>query len=365
MPAEPDRSAPEMPEAPSALDAPLDPARLVCLPDYDEAACTAALAALANSRGGDLVVGAVRDAGTGRLRPCASRLPRDLHVLLAALADRIDPPLTDAVEILALPLDGADLIVVNVQRSTHTPHIDPRSGRVFVVGAAGAIEPVRRRADLDRLYGRGAATEERARRTLDGMVEQLQLASFGQYGIAMIAALLQPSAAPLTAWRERPEALAPASDAFVQEWGLSAATPVVRPSWIELRLERELTGVLRVTRAGCAAAAETRSLPSDKVIESIEELQERLRRLVDSTCRLLAPAEDGRILPRLLCEGMRGSRLRTGEGAEPLSSPAGEDSIERDCPAGEVCDAGYRRYLADSFAAHLAAIYKVNREGTG
>jgi hypothetical protein len=358
MPVEPDRSAPAPPEALAALlDVPFDPARLVCLPAFDEAACSAALVALANGSGGHLLIGALREARSATIRLCASALPADLSERLAALAASTDPPLTGMVQSRSALVDGAELAVLAVRRSVQTPHIDPISGSVFVVGAAGAVEPVRRRADLDRLYRRGAAAETHAQRALDGMAEQLQLASFGHYGMAVIAALLQPSAAPYETWRGQPALLGDQADPFVREWGLSTAEPAVRPSWIELRLERELTGVLRITRAGCAAAAETRSLPSDKVIGSLEALEGRLRLLVDAACRLLNPAENAQILPRLLCEGLRGSRLRADDA--PLSAAAVEDTIDLPGVAGDATDDAYRRALATGFAAQLAGLYQL------
>src|SRR5581483_9803342 len=117
---------------------------------------------------------------------------------------------------------------------------------------------------------------------------------------------------PYETVQARPDALAPKSDPFISSWGLAGVAAIVRPSWIELRLEREVTGVLRLTRAGCAVAAETRQIPADKTLGRLDELTDRLRLLIEAVCRLLSPAGDAEILPYLLCEGLRGTHLRAG-----------------------------------------------------
>jgi hypothetical protein len=94
-------------------------------------------------------------------------------------------------------------------------------------------------------------------------------------------------------------------------------------------------------------------------------MQERLSRLVESACRLLAPAHDAQILPRLLCEGLRGTRLRAGSDAELLSAPSAEDVIELAGPPGDAADAGYRCDLVQAFATQLAASYRLDGAAAG
>jgi hypothetical protein len=358
VPIVPDPSATVSLEAlASALSLPLDRTRLLTAPVDDPAACSAALAALANSRGGYLVLisegperAQAHDAG-------------GLAAWLSNLAAGADPPLTGLVDLRIVRLDGAEVAVIHVRRSARTPHIDTLSGCVFVVGASGAPEPVRRRSALDQLYRHGSSAQDRAQRAIDGMIERLQLATFGHFGLAIVAALLEPSAVPYEAWRDRPDGIAAASDPFVREWKLAEVAPVVRPSWIEVRHEREVTGVLRVTRGGCSVAAESRQQPPDKALGTPEDVARRVQILVDSACRLLAPAENTEMLSSLLCEGLRGTRLRIDSQPGSFSAVAGEDSLNVGAPSGDAADERYRRELAEIYAQALARTYQLDLAG--
>jgi hypothetical protein len=341
------------------LGAPVDRSRVLCLADSDVASCAAALVGLANSTGGYLVVGAeIDESGRLQLGPAASG--HNVVAEISTIAATIDPPLDRLVSFETIENVGPGVVTVAlVRQSVYCPHLDTRSGRIYITTSHG-LEVVRTRAELDALYRKGSTIQDRAERSIDGMVERLQLASFGHYGLAVIACLAQPTGAPHAAWQEQPDELASASDPFIREWGFVESMVRVRPSEIELRLEREVTGVLRVTRSGCAAAAEIRRHPPDKVLGAVEEITQRLHLLIDSVFRLLEPSEDPQVVPRLLCEGLKSTRLKRNlQGAE-LSEPAAMDTLLATGPGGDAREPSYRDELVQFYVAQIRSFYKLN-----
>lgn len=317
---------------------PTDPDGTIHLTTPDASLCRAALAGLANARGGRIVM----TAGLS-------------EVDVAELAGQIDPPLTRLISVCA----GADTsaLIVNVRQSPQCPHIDAESGAIFEHDPAVGIVPVTTQAGLDRLYRKGHAAEERALRSIDGMIERMQLASFGHYGLAIVACLRIPSSEPYLWAAEHPDDLATSADPFIADWAFSSSMVRLRPGDAELRGDRDVTGVLRITRAGCVAVGETRRKPAADVLGSPEQIRERMHILAGTLCRALAHADNRIIMPRLLCEGLRGTKLDAGTTNAAQPAAATVDVVAEPGPVGDAGDPSYRLQLADQLLERLLAVY--------
>ena len=317
----------------------LDPDRGVWLNDHDESACRAALAGLANGAGGQAVLVGVWEESD-----------------VARLAKQVDPPLTGLISTRVGVFVGAgEAAIVDVHQSPYCPHIDAVSGIIYEHNGRNIV-PVTSRTGLDRLYRKGRAADERAQRSIDGMIERMQLASFGHFGLAVLACLRLPSAEPYLWAVGHPDELATQGDPFTAEWALSPAMLRVRPGDVELRGERDVSGVVRVTRAGCVAVGETRRKPQGEVLGTPEELRERLRILLGTACRVLGRYEGSVIVPRLLCEGLRATRLSAD--AEAFK-PATVDTLDASGEAGHADDAAYQKELVQELTERLLALYAV------
>ncbi len=86
-----------LPDAAALLDASLDPARAVCLPEPDAHAIGRAIVALANTRGGDILVGITPD-GDGRITSFPGIDPSRFAEAVTAAVKTIDPPVSHLVQ---------------------------------------------------------------------------------------------------------------------------------------------------------------------------------------------------------------------------------------------------------------------------
>lgn len=342
----------------------LERGRVLAFADVIEDSVVAALAGLANGRGGHLLIGVdtERDGETVRSTPGVDAARAEQ--MLRELAARIEPPVDDSLQMRRLPADlGREILIVNVRQSSTPPHIDTRSGLVYLAGATG-VSSIRSRAALDALYVKGKAERERAERLIEAMTERLMLAHFAYYGIGIVACLQQPTADAYLWAREHPEELANDRDAFIRAWEFTPAMAKVRPAEVELRNEREVCGLVRVTRSGCVTAGETRRRPQGDVIGSRAELGERLQMIVDTVCRILSQAETTLIVPRLFCEGLKGTHLLLAGQPDLASPPSRLDAVQAPGPTGDATDPEYRRALAALFLDQLCRPF-LNEPGDG
>jgi hypothetical protein len=309
--------------------------RLVTLRNSDPDLCRAALAGLANSGGGRLIL---TDSGD--------------EIALHELAQQIDPPITGLIA--ELPADSSCTRLVHVRHSPHRPHIDMQTGNVWMLDGSNQVVALRTRAGLDRLYQQGGAAESRALRSIDGMVERVQLTSFGHYGIAIIVCPLIPSAQPFT-WAAFPDELIDAEDPFIREWKLSPASLHVQPSIFELRAQGDVTGIVRVTRAGCVLAGEMRRKLSGDCIGSVEEQRERFGNLLGTVWRIMSRVDRSDVVTRFLGEGLRGTCLSPS--ASTHASPSKADSLDISGTPGDAKDPIYQRTVLDEFTQSILGLY--------
>jgi hypothetical protein len=300
------------------------------------ATCRAAMAGLANSAGGGLDIAVGCD---------------ELDIL--ALANQIDPPVADLISIS--PGENSSTRFAHVRQSPRCPHIDTQTGTIFAVNGAGELVAVTSRSSLDALYYKGSAAQARAQRSSDGMVERVQLASFGHYGIAVIACLLSPSA-DLYSWAaEHPDELAYLADPFISEWKFVPSSVQTQPGVLELRGQGDATGIIRITRAGCVLVGEMRrKLPGD-LIGALPEMQQRLDNILGTLWRIADHAGQPEVVTRLICEGLRGSSLSDSDSTR--FSQAKADALDLFGREGDSSDLNFRTETLDGFTRHLLKIY--------
>lgn len=331
----------------------LDPARSVCLPTADGLAIAQALAALANSQGGDVLIGAtLTDAGTARPERAlpAGAATTALDEALAL----VDPPVTHLVQPRAVSFGGGDGMVVHVRLSPSTPHLVTATGEIPRLGADG-LRRLRSRRELDDLYARGRGERERADRLIDAMIEKLTISHYAFYTIALIACTQQPSGEPYSAAAAGP--LAPAGDPFAAAFKLDEAEPHTLPGEIELRSAGDTGAYLRVTRGGCVAAGEIQRRPYHEELDSLDRLRERIEALAMTACRLLRPAGDAVMVPHLFFEGVRGLRLVQDAGRKAISRHAPQDTARFALSLGDALDPGYPARLTDEAVSRLGSVF--------
>lgn len=324
--------------------------RLLLLPgDASPEWIAEGLAALANATGGVLLLGVEQpaDGAAARLHPA---IP-DEETMRAALA-LVDPPLDDLVRLYAAPATTGSVLVAVVAMSVDPPHVVQGSGRVLLATADG-VRPVDTRRGLDALYARGRARRERSTRLLDALIDRLLQSHYAFYSIGVVACTRLPSAEPFLQVRDDPALLARIAPEFCAEWSLDPEKVKVRPGEIELRGEREVSGFIRVLRAGAAVCGEVRRRPPSEELASIDTLRDRITRMTEIVCAALAPAGES-IVPCLYFEGVRGRRLTLSDGVESAQIAADTGQVQG--PNGDPSSPAYRAELAAGlFAGALRA----------
>jgi len=338
-------------------DAVLDFARTVCLPDADPEAIARAIAALANTRGGEIIIGARADS-TGRVTAVDGIEPALLGAAVDAALQDADPPLTHLVRQRAVPLTGGVAGVIQVRLSPSAPHLLISDGCIYRL-SDGGVEPIRSRLALDDLYARGRGERERADRLVEGMVEKLALGHYAFYSLAVVACTHQPSSEPYRAAQANQAWLAPAEEPFIAAAGLHEQEPRVSPGEIELRTPGEVNAFIRVTRTGCVAAGEVQRRPYHDELDTVAHLQERLGRLCQTVARLLAEAADPVMLPHIFVEGVRGLRLVRDPVKRLTTSGAPQDTGRFPLSLGDARDLEYVARLSVEAMERLTPLFPV------
>lgn len=331
----------------------LDPARTFCVPAPHPQVVSRALAALANSRGGDLLLGAAMTPD-GTVIQSLGLPPADTEAMLAEGLAMVDPPVNHLVHTRLLPAQDGGVLVARVRLSPSTPHLVTDTGVIPRLGDEG-LRPVRSRRELDDLYARGRGERERADRLVDAMIEKLVLAHYAFYNLALIACTHDPSSEPFRVAVDGQ--LAPAEDPFVQAFALHEQEPSVRPGEIELRTPGDVGAYLRVTRSGCVAVGEVQRRPYHEELDTAEHLRTRIAALASTACRVLGHAEQAVVVPHLFVEGMRGLRLMLDPVSRRTSGQAPQDSARYALTLGDARDPEYPARLAEEAVSRLESLF--------
>jgi hypothetical protein len=341
-------------------------ARIVCVPDPDDTVALAtALAALANSNGGDVLFGARMDEdGTVTSTWNRTHTKREseetgpsYHDALELIDPRVDHLVRDTRTVAA---PGGDVLLIHTRMSPSTPHVVTTTGMIPRMDDGGS-RPLRSRRELDDLYARGRGERERADRLVDAMIEKLTLAHYAFYNMAIVACTHDPSAEPYSA--AAGGALAPEGDAFADAFGLAGIEPGIRQGEVELRTPGDTGGYLRVTRSGCVAAGEIQRRPYHEELGTAGELRERIALIAAAACRLLSPAGDAVTVPHLFVEGVRGLRLVLDRGKRLTTSYAPQDTVRYALPLGDARDPEYPARLADDAISRFATLFPMPSPG--
>lgn len=334
-----------------------DPSRTIGLLHPSPEEIAAAACALANTRGGDLLLG-VRLDGEGAVAELSPGSADSLEAHLTEALTLLDPPIGHLVRTRAVPQAGGWVVVARVRMSPSTPHLVTVSGHMPRLDAEG-VRPVRSRREVDDLYARGRGERERADRLVDAMIEKLTLAHYAFYNIAIVACTHEPTAEPFSA--AAGGALAPEGDRFVAAFDLAGQEPRVGPGEIEVRTPGETGGYLRVTRGGCVAAGEIQRRPYHEELDTLEGLNGRFLALSESVCRMLGQTPDAVMVPHLFVEGVRGLRLLLDAGKRTSTGHAPQDTVRYALSLGDPCDPEYPARVAAEAVARLQSLFPPTR----
>ncbi|HEY8490491.1 MAG TPA: ATP-binding protein, partial [Dehalococcoidia bacterium] len=279
---------------------------MACLAEPVPARLAAAVAGLLNSEGGHVLVGIQADEETGRVTGVPGLLPEFKPEIITEALRLIDPHPAAAGELVTYRdvylREGTHRVtVIAVRRSPHAPHIVTRTGLIHYWTKDG-LQTVTSRAELDRIYERGRDSRQRVQRIIEAMVERVSLSHYAFMGVVVIVATARPTALPFLWAREHVAEVLDPADPFVARWGFQESMAQVRPGELEVHTRHETSGFIRVTRSGGVAVGEVDRRPYHNELGSAAELREKLRTLLGTARRLLAPAYQGEVLPFVLLE---------------------------------------------------------------
>jgi hypothetical protein len=339
----------------SLLDAVVDQSRTVCLPDADSETLARTIVAMANSRGGDVIVGA--EADRQNLIVGLPGVERShLDYAIARAIDLVDPPVSHLVQPRVLAGEGRVAAIVHVRLSPSSPHLVRSDGGIYRIGGDG-VQPIRTRRALDDLYARGRGERERADRLVEAMIEKLTLSHYAFYSLAVIACTHLPSGEPYRSAQTDAGWLAPPDDPFIAAFGLHDHEPRIGPGEVELRTPGEVNAYIRVTRSGCVAAGEVQRRPYHDELDTAASVERRLSLLVATTSRLLSVAGDTLMLPHVFIEGVRGLRLVRDPEKRALSGNAPQDTARHPLTVGDARDPAYCAALPGEAMDRLASLF--------
>jgi hypothetical protein len=344
-----------LPDAAILLDISLDPARAVCLPEPDADAIGRAIVALANTRGGDVLVGVTPD-GDGRITAFPGIDPSGFAEAVAAAVKAVDPPVSHLVQQRVAPAGEHMVGMLRVRLSPSAPHLLTADGGIYGVGRDG-VQPIRSRRALDDLYARGRGERERADRLVEAMVERLSLGHYAFYTLAVIACTHEPSGEPYRVAQADARWLAPADDPFVAAFALHEHEAKASPGEVELRTPGDVNAFIRVTRSGCVAAGEVQRRPYHEELDTVTNIAARLTRISATAARLLAASGDALMLPQVFIEGVRGLRLVHDPQKRVLSGNAPQDTARYPLSLGDARDPAYVARISTEAMERLAALF--------
>jgi hypothetical protein len=333
----------------------LDRGAVHCVAAAEPLALARAIAAFANARGGDILIGVATDPA-GRVVALPGVRADEMTVSLAGAVELLDPPAAHLLRWRTLEAGRGVVGHVHVRLSPSAPHLVTSEGVLYRFGGDG-VQPIRSRRTLDDLFMRGRGERERADRLVEAMATKLALGHYAFYSVAVIACTQQPGAEPYRRAQIDRAWLAAPDDRLVASYQLDEHEPHIGPGEVELRAPWEETGYIRITRAGCAAAGVVRRRPYHEELATATALEALIADLATTAARVLAVAAEPLILPHLFIEGVRGLRLLRDPDRRLLSENAPQDTARHPLTIGDARDPAYVAALAPEAMERLAALF--------
>ena len=222
--------------------APMDQKHIATLPDWDRASAAVAVASLANSGGGLLVVGVSADS-TGRVTSVGGATVADGDLL--AVANDLGPNGRYLIQARTIDVGGKRVGLLAVAESPAPPVLVETSGAIYSRSEAG-LSPVRTRLELDQLLAKERMLRARAERNVEAMLDRLAFGHFNYMTVAVVASSRMLTVLPYQ-WASEHQADLLALD-FMKSLGFSASDIEVRAGEVEISTSADVTGIVRIAR---------------------------------------------------------------------------------------------------------------------
>ncbi len=310
-----------------------DPGRLAVLTAWSRDEAAVAACSLANTDGGLVVIGMATD-GSGRATAITGAAVSESGMLGAA--DDLGPVGRHLARARVVQVDGKAVGLMAVEASAAPPVLVESRGTIYR-RAAGGLSHVLTRADLNSLLGKERGLRQQAEHNVEGMLDRLAFGHFNYMTVAVVLASRVTTDAPYRWTVDNQSSLLNLS--FLKDRGLSAANVGVRPGEIEVALDSDVTGFVRVSRNGTVAVGERGKRPAQDLYLSPADLSRRLSAMAEAATAVFATTNQGPILGALFLEGVRDLRLPVAGGT---TAPAKKDLVREFLAERHLNDAAER-----------------------
>lgn len=336
------------------------PQRYAVLTTWSRARAAAEAAALANSSGGVVIIGADVD-GNGAVRGFAggsAQMASEIGQLAGDLGAAGKHLLSCAI----VQVGTAAVGVVRVAESAAPPVMVETDGGIYHRTAAGCAR-VQTRAELDALTGKDRAARERAEKNLAAMVSRNELGNYAYVTLAVTLAPRAPGAGPYDWAKAHESQLVSHSQGLAARWSFSPANVSASAGEIVVALPDEVTGFVRISRNGTVAAGEHLRRPPTAGFLPATDVAARLREMVTAAAAPLRGAGGGQVVAAVSLEGVRDLRLAVADG---LSRPSSKDVLTSFVAERRVDDDAELAGLAADIVAAVGAVFAADLgAGTG
>ncbi|MCE7928073.1 MAG: hypothetical protein HUU14_00875 [Dehalococcoidia bacterium] len=283
-----------------------EPLRLVVLDTWSRERAEVAANALANARGGLVVV----------------RSGANLEDLVA-VGSALDPSGRQLVRARVLEEGGRKAGLIAVSESASLPVLVAGTGAIYRQTEAGPAA-VSTRASLDELVVRDQLNRKRAENNAEGMIGRVAFGHFSYMTVAVVAAPRINTAAPYMWARENRGRILQAVTGFPGHGALSDSDFTVEPGEIVLSRGDD-TVFFRVSRNGSVAAGMRQHRPAQGLYLAPAELAKLVSVACDVVMMPFAGARAGLTLGSVFLESVRDLRLPVEGGA---TAPVGKDLVQ-------------------------------------
>jgi hypothetical protein len=326
-----------------------DAQRIAVLGAWSKVEGAAAIASLANTAGGLVVVGASLDAA-GKL---ALNGTNASEADLAAAAADLGADARHLAQVRVIEVAGKRIGLIGVAETGSPPVVVETDGAIFVRNAAGA-QRVLTRAGLDELVEKDHLLRDRAETNIDGMIGRVAFGHFNYMTVAVVAAPRIASAEPYRWATANKAALVDQALGLAKRWGLQVSNVNIGAGEVEVALPAEITGFIRVARNGCIAVGERSYRPPQDSYLAPAELAARLAEMTQALTVAYESTRVGKVVTSLFLESVRDLRLPVEDG---LTAPVKKDLIQEFVSERFLDSAEERAALARDIQAAAGEVF--------